>query len=559
MDKAIEFLKRKNVNICVLLVIAACMGAISFCVIFGVRVLEVGYTDWLFAGEDLTQHFLGWEFFRHSPWNFPLGLMDGAIYPEKISVIYTDSIPLFAIFFKLFSPFLSKSFQYFGLWGIICYILQGIISAIIFRYYTSNNKLCLLATAFFLLSTTVMQRMYLHTSLAGQWLVLAGLGLFIYRKRLTVRQKLLCWSIIGFLNVTVHPYFVFMNMAFLLSTILADFIEKRDWRKSIIVVPLYCLVVLAAMYILGAFYNGNIYKAGGVGEFGSNLLAFFSPVGYSSIIPVKSLYPNEWGGSAYLGMGMFGILIASIYGIFSKRNSQGKFLNEEKGFVWGSFGVAVIFMWLAFFPVVILNGEIIYKVSYPPILVKLLAPIRATGRFIWPVMYLIMLFGLMGVMKKFPSRVAIRILLVCLLIQIVDLHAIINEKHQYFSQEQKIKPMLQDEVWEKIGEDFTHIVFLPKAVHGAKKEEYELDRYALSHGMTINDFYLARKPNLQKYRDKNIQLIKNEMADENTLFVINDEKFSESLVGKLNFYRVDGVLFGVKKEQKYLLEYKFTY
>ena len=97
-------------------------GALFFIFIFGTAILDFRYTDWLMNYNDLTQHYLGWEFFRISSWSFPLGLLENIVYPYRISVIYTDSIPLFAMFFRLLSPLLPSGFQYFGLFGIICYI-----------------------------------------------------------------------------------------------------------------------------------------------------------------------------------------------------------------------------------------------------------------------------------------------------------------------------------------------------------------------------------------------------------------------------------------------------
>ena len=40
------------------------------------------------------------EAYRNSDWHFPIGMIDSLVYPNQTSVIYTDSIPLFAIFFK---------------------------------------------------------------------------------------------------------------------------------------------------------------------------------------------------------------------------------------------------------------------------------------------------------------------------------------------------------------------------------------------------------------------------------------------------------------------------
>lgn len=90
-----KLLEKNNVWI-----LGTLVGIVTFICIFGVHVLNVTYTDWLLGGGDLTQNYLGWCFFRNSDWFFPFGLMDNASYPNTVSVIFTDSVPLFAVFLK---------------------------------------------------------------------------------------------------------------------------------------------------------------------------------------------------------------------------------------------------------------------------------------------------------------------------------------------------------------------------------------------------------------------------------------------------------------------------
>ena len=95
--------------------IGTLIGAIIFIGMYGVKVLDVTYDDWLYRYEfDHTQHYFGWRMYRNSGWHFPLGLCDTSIYPYFSSIVYTDSIPLL---FKAFSPILPDKFQYFGLYG----------------------------------------------------------------------------------------------------------------------------------------------------------------------------------------------------------------------------------------------------------------------------------------------------------------------------------------------------------------------------------------------------------------------------------------------------------
>ena len=107
--------------------ISGLLAAVVSILIYGTRVINPRNVEWiLLKGGDMGQHYLGWEFFRQSPWHFPIGLSSNISYPFLVSVIFTDSIPLWAVFFKIFSFILPNSFQYFGIYGLVCFILNGI-------------------------------------------------------------------------------------------------------------------------------------------------------------------------------------------------------------------------------------------------------------------------------------------------------------------------------------------------------------------------------------------------------------------------------------------------
>ena len=123
----------------------ALIGAALFILIYGYNILDPSYDGWLLNNQgDLTQHYIGWEFFRKTKWHFPIGLTDGLIAGRPMSVMFTDSIPLFAVFFKLLSPLLPETFQYFGLWGLFYFIMQGGLSASLLRKLTKKPVLLLM-------------------------------------------------------------------------------------------------------------------------------------------------------------------------------------------------------------------------------------------------------------------------------------------------------------------------------------------------------------------------------------------------------------------------------
>ena len=128
------------------LFISGCISAFIFCTFFGIRILNPLYTDWLMTGGDLSQHYLGFALYKNSPFNINIGLMNNIAYPFSESVIFTDSIPLFAIIGKIIARFCSIPFQYFGIYGLLCMILIGVSSAYLIYYFSDNPLIIVLSS-----------------------------------------------------------------------------------------------------------------------------------------------------------------------------------------------------------------------------------------------------------------------------------------------------------------------------------------------------------------------------------------------------------------------------
>ena len=112
---------------------------LSFCFyLLGYDNFNFSNQSWLING-DLAQYQLGWKFYREDIWRFPLGLNPNYGISNSSSIVYSDSIPLFAIFFKIFKRFLAEDFQYFSFWIFICIYLQALLSLKIIYYFTKNT------------------------------------------------------------------------------------------------------------------------------------------------------------------------------------------------------------------------------------------------------------------------------------------------------------------------------------------------------------------------------------------------------------------------------------
>ena len=124
----IRMLISNNYNLIKLIAIIL-LGSLFFIGITGGKIIYFSNIDWLFAGTDVIadseQHYIAWLFFKNTPLiQFPL--FKNYHYGMEISssLIHSDSVPLMAIFFKMFKDLIPHHFQYFGLWIYICFVLR---------------------------------------------------------------------------------------------------------------------------------------------------------------------------------------------------------------------------------------------------------------------------------------------------------------------------------------------------------------------------------------------------------------------------------------------------
>jgi len=260
---------------------AALIGMVIFVFIYGFTVLDPTNANWLLSGEDISQHYVGWQFYRASEWTFPLGVASNLAYPHGLAVTFMDSIPLLAIPFKVIAPILPESFQYFGLWGLFCFMLQGALAALIVRHWTNNKLIIIFASIIFVISPVLLARMFVHTALGGQWLILLGILMLVKTSRIkSARTFVVLWSVALGLSVAVHPYLLGMNMALLLAAAAI----RYDTIKNLIMNTMVPLVVAVIIFwIIGGFTVGS-GASSGLGDYGFDLMSLICPQGWSYVL-----------------------------------------------------------------------------------------------------------------------------------------------------------------------------------------------------------------------------------------------------------------------------------
>ncbi len=493
-------------NRIILFLIGALLGAVCFIGVYGVRVLDPSYDDWLLLGDmDLRQHYIGFCHFRQSRWQFPIGLIETLSYPMSMSVIYTDSIPLLAVLFKLLAWFLPVKFQYFGWAGLLSFMLMGGFSCLLLSRFVKNRALCALCSLFFILSYPVIQRMFYHTALAAQWIIILALVLWFFEEELTVVKRTVLWCIMGLLCVGIHSYFLPMAGLILLCAVAEEVMAGKEKAlfNGMMELAGFCLTALTALFVLGGFYGGTSAVGEGLGTFSANLNTFINPLKDGKLYPGLPLYYDfQYEGFAYLGGGCLLLLVLSglILIVFSAAGylKPAEYIKKHSKAVL-SLCLFLVTLALAVFPIVSFDKVKLFGVPYPGFIRKLLGIFRSNGRFIWVCFYLLLLAGCAGSVRliqycvKGRKGVIISFVSVsaALLLQLCDISGMLKGKYDYFAAEQHYQTL-----WERIEpvkdiESYSGFVFMYNDNDILMDTAY----YGYLHGMWQNNYYYARDIN----------------------------------------------------------------
>lgn len=537
-------------------------GLVCFLLTYGVRVLDVTYDAWIFYGDtDLKQHYLGWCHYRTSPWTFPLGMIDSLSYPTSVSMIYTDSIPLFAFLFKLLRDFLPDTFQYFGWFAFLSFGLQGGLAALLVKRVTKSSFLAALFPAVFVWSFPILHRTFYHTSLCAQWLILLCLYVWFSGAGRTMFRKIMIWTGIGALCVLIHSYFLPMAGVIMCAALLEEVIREKKWKGAVFGVAGFCAGALLMLVLFGAF-SGGVSPDYGIGGFEMNLLSFVNSMGHGLFLPDIPLFAEtQYEGFCYLGMGVLVLALLASVSVWRGRSSNEKSRNLRE-YVTAHprraliVCVAAICILAATCPGVAVGKWQLFRIPYPRFVNKIVGIFRSNGRFGWPVVYIIMICAIAAAAKNLRQKTVRLIALGCVLLQLLDVMPYVMEKREvYFAPDQKYASVWDFEKFNDAIDRYSRFVMMFNNNDLIMTTAY----YAYEKGLTLNRYYYARdidsqiEENLRVYEE---QLLTGQPADD-IIYLFDKETMDQYADSGLHFYALKGKgwFFGTKAEIGGMEEY----
>jgi hypothetical protein len=499
------------------------IGVAAFFLIAGPHFLNPLNIAWMSGGDSL-QHYLGWAFFRNSPWDWPLGLNPKYGMDFSNSIVFTDSIPLLAIPFKIISHLLSKPFQYFGLWVLGCFVLQAWFAFKLVGLVSSSSLVRALGTLFFVFSPPLIFRMGLHESLMGQFLILAGLYL-----NLSSRDKNhgLWWILLLSVSALTHFYFLVMLLVLWIADLLSRALVKKTSSPKFILIEVgvTILILILILWQAGFFtVRSGSGAAQGFGDFRTNLLALFNSRGWSYWLkPINlrdSVEAATGEGFQYLGAGNLFLLLCAISVLI-----KGKLTLQV---VWQKYLfllLALLVMALISFSNHIGIGPWNFSLDLPAPILSLLSFVRSSARLFWPFYYACIFLILYCIIKGYSKKAAYLLLIVGALLQVIDTSAgwITMRKMMNVPISSEFKSPLKNPFWRAAGLHYQNVVMDERPVFW---ETFGL--YAAQYGLSTNIVHLSRLDDgkANKTMEKLRKEVNHGPLNANSLYVFRDWKDS---------------------------------
>jgi hypothetical protein len=466
----------------------AAFGAVFLAWIAGARILDPTEIGWLMKGDWVPHHF-GWHFFRIEPWHWPPGSIHSYYAPLGTSIGLTDSIPLAAYALKPFGRWLSAEFQYLGLWLLLSLTLQGALGARLVGRWIDSAWVQAAGGALCVLLPMLLARVG-HTALCSHWLVLWAFLLATRTPRAGPRH----WTVLALVAGMVQPYLA----AMVLGIAAAALLGSSEWplvrRARTVAATIAAMAVgwwLSGLFILG---GGDSFTEGGFGYFSMNLLAFVTPLGWSRFLPaVPVAGPGQEGeGFLYLGAGVLALVVLAVGLAVAARRSHRPTVPR----VWPPLVVAaaVVMAIFALSPVVTLGSRVILDLNGP--WAAPLATFRSSGRFAWPLVYVLVIWTVVTVARRLPYRAALAALGLALVVQVVDLHAAhqLRRRAARDPQFHAWPQLFASPRWETIAPHYRHVELVPAPQCGVSPIPYEpAVRLAAVHALTVNAGVIARR------------------------------------------------------------------
>lgn len=437
---------------------------------------------WLTEVDDVTQYISGFNVYFRAPWQLPLLAFDGLNYPQGTRVTFVDAIPLYAVLLKALLPTSLAPFNPYGIWVVLCFVLQAVGAWWISRELRLDSWVFLISiVVIFLFCPALMARIG-HISLMSHWVILFALALYI--RGLRCGFSPLGWTVLLVAAFYINIYLFAMATGIYFAAMLATGTCLKGYRLVTLALPLVILLLSLFVTIL-PLPPGGVSRETGFGFFSMNML---SPIMGGGVFQIKaSEVLGQAEGFNYLGLGVILSLVAAFW-IYWHRDPS--FFKRH----WPLFVLMIAYTAYSLSSHIYFGSTQVLELKYPPLFDYVTSQFRASGRFFWPVAYSLMIFALLMLFRRLGRGAFFIAVTVVVVLQLADLNGRYEGFKTVMARESERK--MDYSAWDRaIGDRVRNLYFYPKftcGVHPPSNSLLPVMRYVSLRSYNINTGYIAR-------------------------------------------------------------------
>lgn len=468
------------------------LGAIVFANVVGIQALRWEHVEWLLHGDPL-QHFIGWVFYRQTPWDFPLGANPAYGLEIGSSIVYSDSIPILAMIFKAFLSWntVNPPVQYFGFWLLLCFMLQGLAAWHLMGLISPRVWIRSVGVLPFLFAVPLLGRLAgntTHYALAGQFLILFALYLNL---RPQDRFPMAAWIVLLGAALGIHFYlFVMVGAIWVASVVQHARLYPCDRVKVSVGAFLTIGLMAALAWQLGYFMvNASTSSIEGFGYHALNLVSPVNAKGWSAIWPTLPVTHETGEDLNFLGLGILGLLPLALWQIGRRWSESARLFKRHIELVI-TLGVLSAFA----ISNQVAVGALMVSMPLPPSLEWAVALVRSSVRLFWPMFYFLLFLVLYASVRLCSPRLWLMLATPLFISQIVDSYPMWKKIYQGERglETPAWSEKLPSSFWSQAAQRYQRVSRYPLDTLQMQPHWGLFSQYAAYYRLGTNIVYLAR-------------------------------------------------------------------
>jgi hypothetical protein len=264
-----------------------------------------------------------------------------------------------------------------------------------------------------------------------------------------------------------------------------------------------------------------------------------NPDGWSVFLQGIINHEGNGEGFSYLGVGVLLLLLSSILISFQKLSDLISILQRNKSLAIVS---ALLTVLAASHEVALADFR--FSIPLPEAVVNFLSIFRASGRLIWIVIYLLIIFLIHQLQRHLNSKLFLGIMLCAAIFQIIDTS---EGWRDLFNRDSKPRTVLinQSPIWSQLRKHYSTIRVVPES--NEYPRAIQIGLIASQLNMRTNAVYIARADILEvkKSASKTMSDLQNSVRNEGILYILTTQQLEKyrgkSISNEMTIILLDGL------------------